>query len=665
MNPQHHRVPSGWPLAGLLLLVAAAVGVLLLGVAGDRKGMQILPGPDEVVVEALADELARFSLAEALARPAEEWRRWDGAGYLRSYRGEALWVRMILRNEGEAPRRGVLADAEYYTDKVDLWVEDEEAPGGWRSGRSGEWTPTAEKALWGRDSAFFVEVPAGGTRVAVMRVEDRFGAWLRPAWWPDERRFFSAQLRDTAAEAIYFGLLLALLVYNAVLWVRLRFHDIGYYLGYLCSVACFMFFSRSFHQVLGLSWGSPTMETIVTVSLGAGIAFVAQFARAFLDLRRIAPRADVVARGLRALGIALGAGALAFPWMNSTIWMHFAVGGTALAHLVLFFLALIAWRAGQIQGRYFVLSFGFLTAGAIPTAVIWLLAIPLGQSAMAMMTGSALEMLLLSLAVADRFAVMQREKLAAQERAAEEAERRRVMQEAYADELEVEVRERTRELQAANADKDRMLAVVGHDLRSPLTGLTRAAEQAAAGRESRQDFATEAARTGRALLLLIEDLVLWARLRAGSVHRGRHAAAALVAPAVAQHRALAAHLELVVEAPEALRVETDLVLAQTLVRNLLANALKHARSRVELRVEEAAEGGAVRFSVRDDGPGLPPAVEAALAGRGDWPAEAGLGLRLCGEIGRALGTRLEPARPAAGGTELAFVLAGARAEVAA
>jgi signal transduction histidine kinase len=664
MNPQHYRVPSGWPLAGLLLLVAAAVGVLLLGVAGDRKGMQILPGPENVRVEWLTDEVARLGREEAMARPDAEWRDWAGPGYLRSYRGEALWVRMTFRNESGQARRGVLADAEYYTDEIELWVEDPQAPEGWRLSRSGERTPAAQKALWGRDSAFFIEVPAGGETRVVMRVADHFGAWLRLAWWPDERRFFAAQLRDTAAEAIYFGLLLALLVYNGVLWARLRFHDLGYYLGYLTSIACFMFFSRCLHQVLGLGWGSPTMETIVTVSLGTSVAFVAQFARVFLDLHKITPRCDLLARGLRALGIALAIGGLSFPWVNATIWMHFAVGGAALAHLGLFFVALVAWRAGQTQARYFVLSFGFLSAGAIPTAAIWLLAIPLGQSAMAMMTGSALEMLLLSLALADRFAVLQREKLEAQARAVEEAEQRRAIQEAYADELEVEVRERTRELQAANADKDRMLAVVGHDLRSPLTGLTRAAEQAAAKREPGGDFAGEAARTGRALLLLIEDLVLWARLRAGSVHRGRHAAAALVAPAVAQHRALAARLELVVDVPEGLQVETDLVLAQTLVRNLLANALKHARSRVELRVAPAADG-VVRFAVRDDGPGLPPAVRAALEGRGEWPADAGLGLRLCGEIGRALRTGLEADRPAGGGTELAFVLAGLREEVAA
>jgi two-component system, sensor histidine kinase LadS len=112
-------------------------------------------------------------------------------------------------------------------------------------------------------------------------------------------------------------------------------------------------------------------------------------------------------------------------------------------------------------------------------------------------------MLLLALALADRFVQTQRQ-------LTEETEQRRMIEAAYAGELAEEVRERTRELRAANADKDRMLAVIGHDLRSPLTGLMRSADKATGA------FAREVAGTGRTLLLMIEDLVQWARLRAGA-----------------------------------------------------------------------------------------------------------------------------------------------------
>ncbi|MDB6175650.1 MAG: ATP-binding protein [Chthoniobacteraceae bacterium] len=172
------------------------------------------------------------------------------------------------------------------------------------------------------------------------------------------------------------------------------------------------------------------------------------------------------------------------------------------------------------------------------------------------------------------------------------------------------------------------------------------------------EFSRDVARTGRALLLMIEDLVLWARLRAGTRVAAVHAASALIAPAVALHHSLAEHggLKLMLEIPEGMRVETDLVLAQTLVRNLLANALKFARTRVILRAEESDAG--VRFTVGNDGPPLPLEVAARLAAGEDEPmtATGGMGLRLCREICLAQGLRLEARSGVDGGTEFGFIL---------
>jgi len=284
------------------------------------------------------------------------------------------------------------------------------------------------------------------------------------------------------------------------------------------------------------------------------------------------------------------------------------------------------------------------------------------------LVGSALEMMLLSVALAERFAVMQQEKIAAQAGLVTEAERLRQIQEAYADELKHEVHERTRELAAANADKDRMMVVLGHDLRSPLTALTLSAEQVAndrAAAAARPDFAAEAARTGHALLLLLEDVVLWARLRAGPGRAAVQGVESVVRPAAELHREAAVQrgVTLEIAAAPGLRMRADLVLTQTLVRNLTSNALKSARTRVVVAATEAPDGR-VRISVRDDGPGLPPAVSSHLdtvsAGRtgsaAPWHTSSGLGLKLCLEIAEALGTRLEAAVPDGGGAEISFTL---------
>ena len=417
------RFVSWLPLAVLLALAMTGVIGLFLGIAGHRQGMRVLPdvgrtdsataGATGSTVDVLHDPVANFTRGDVTSRPDFTWTPWDGKGYIRAFYGEAVWVRITLKNPQPLPIRGVLADAEYYTDHLDLWMRDAAWPEGWLHQRSGEWVPSTEKSLWGRDAAFFIDVPAHGERTAYLRLQDYYGVWLLPVWWPDARAFFSAQLRDTVAEACYVGALLALFVYNGIIWARLRHRDLGHYLGYLAAIGLFMCVSRSDHQMLGFSIGSPTMETLLSIALGGSGIFLIQFAREFLQLSRLAPRTDRLVRIMRTF-LAVLLVALLVRWSNNTILLHLTIGAIAVTHTLLFAAAIVAWRNGSYHARYFVLSFGFLLAGLLPTATIWLLSIPLGLSALWLRLGSALEMLLLSLALSDRFARLQHSSLAAQ-----------------------------------------------------------------------------------------------------------------------------------------------------------------------------------------------------------------------------------------------------------
>lgn len=625
----------------------AGLGWLMFVLAGSRTGMRNLPEVGGSTLEILSDPGANLTLSGVIAAPEGEWRRWDGLDYIRAAHGDAVWLRVTLLNPGSEPLNGVLADTEYFPDHVDAWVQRD--AGGWQAMRSGEALPGKDKAMWGRAAAFPVTVPAGGERMVYLRAEDYYFTYLRPRWWPRAEECHAAQVREVLAEAMCYGGLVALVLYNLVLWARLRFPDTGCYVLYAGGATVFNLVSNGGLALIGLAAGSPWKEMIVAGALSLSGIFLVQFGRMFLGTEAGMPRADRLLRWLRAILIGLVLGVPALPWMTGLHWLSATVIVLTIVHAVLLVVAVVAWRGGVMHARFFVAAFGLLFAGAMPAVVTWLNQDILAGAARALLAGSALEMMMLSFAVADRFARTQRQLV-------EETEQRRMIEETYADELEIEVRERTRELEQANADKDQMLDVIGHDLRSPLTGLMRSGDVADG------NFARETVRTARALLLMIEDLVLWARLRAGSPAIAPHPAHGLLAPAVALHRTLAEHggIELQVDVPDDLRVRTDLVLAQTLVRNLLANALKFASTRVIL---SAAEDGAgcVRFAVSNDGPPLSEAVAARLAAGEDEPmtATGGLGLRLCRDICRALGMRLTARRGAGGGTEFEFTLGSA------
>jgi signal transduction histidine kinase len=658
------RSPSRLAIGALLAVVAGVLGWLLLGFAGEREGRQLLPGialagaetgPDggsmpRSTVEQLLERDPTLTRERVERMPPEKWRQQTRPGPFGSLTGEVAWFRVTLRNPGDQTLHGVLADTDFFLDRLDAWIQRDPGPAGdtWQHLQAGEIVPPAEKALAGREPAFPVTVPAHGERVVYLRAQDPAkSCYVALAWWPDQADFHSTQSHSSQAEGIYFGGLCALFCYNVVLWLRLRLRDIGYYSLYLGSTVVFILLARGYLADFRWRPASPVLEVSLVLTMALNGFFLTSLAREFLELKRQPGWAHWLTRGLQAVSLGVAASVMATPWTGALRWLGVAVLAAALTHVGLLVLAIWAWCRGVRQARYFLWAFGCLFAGSLPTAAAWLWQNSLKDMAMhGLMIGSALEMLLLSLATADRFA-------RAQAQLVEETEQRRVIQEAYADELAAEVRDRTQELERANADKDRMLAVIGHDLRSPLTGLMRSADCPTA------EFARETERTSRELLLMIEDLVLWAQMRAGTCVIAVHPAHALLAPAVALHRSLASNsgTELTLEVPEGLHIRTDLVLAQTLVRNLLANALKFAHRRVALRAVDDGQGK-VSFIVTNDGPSLPTEIIARLAADQDVPMTAmgGLGLRLCREICVALGMRLSASAPAEGGAQFSFAM---------
>ncbi len=670
-------------VTGMLALVAAFVGWLLFLVGGDRSAMISLPDGDGATVEMWADPSGVSTPDEVAAKPAEAWTSWNGEGYMHAENGVALWVRVTLRNLTDEVQRGVLGDTEYFSDRVELWERDANAAGGWRSAVSGESVPHAEKPLWSRMSPFPVDLPARSERTFYFRLEDRFAVWSRIAWWPRTTAYFSEQIRDAIAEAACYGALFGLLVYNTVFWVRLRDAGTGCYVLYASALTAANFLGNGGPALLGWPMGSPWKEAFFVVALGGSTVFLVMFARGFLESGKRMPRADQLARGLRVVLLGFVVGAALLPWMESAEYFHYLVPVVALSHGLMLSMGVIAWRQGVYHARYFVAASGAMLAGALPAVVQWTERDLSQSAAVGVLAGSVLEITLLAFAVAGRFARLQQEKADAQARLVEEMEQRRAMQEAYADELEVEVRERTHELELANADKDRMLALLGHDLRSPLTAMTQTAEQirgasrspfaatlsaragiggSTAGNgnadvlEPLRRFAGDVADAGRQMLLLIEDIVLWSRLRVGAAPASsRPEVRSIVGSVVLLHRALAERrkVDVIVDVRVGLVVQTDLVLVQALARNLVGNAVKFAQRRVEISASVVGDG--VRLAVRDDGPGLPETVAARLRG-GPAGDERGFGLRLCQEICDTLGLRIEAATPPQGGTEMSVTL---------
>jgi signal transduction histidine kinase/CheY-like chemotaxis protein len=217
-----------------------------------------------------------------------------------------------------------------------------------------------------------------------------------------------------------------------------------------------------------------------------------------------------------------------------------------------------------------------------------------------------------------------------------------------------------------NQAKTDFLADVGHEIRTPMTGLLGMTELLLrSGLDPRQhEFASTVRRSGEHLLKLIDDLLDLSRIEAGRLELDPHPTDlwALVDEVVALQSALAAERGLGLAArvdPDAPRhVLVDATRLKEVLLNLVNNALKFtARGRVEVELLADGEPGALRLAVSDTGPGMGAETVARLFARfeqGVAPrrrGSSGLGLAISRRLVELMGGRIEvDTAPGAGTT---------------
>lgn len=214
--------------------------------------------------------------------------------------------------------------------------------------------------------------------------------------------------------------------------------------------------------------------------------------------------------------------------------------------------------------------------------------------------------------------------------------------------VEVALRQRNRELDAAIAARDAFLSVAAHELKTPLTSLRAFAQlllrDARQGRETSRDHLTAAlsaieAQTGK-LSDLVARLLDTAQIESGRlrIEPVPTDVAALLRSVLAAHARDSGH-PLVVDAPDRLEARVDPLRFEQVITNLLDNAVKFSPGGGEVAVALGRDpDGDLRLTVTDQGIGIPPEQREAVFHR-FYQASAerhlsglGLGLYITREI---------------------------------
>jgi signal transduction histidine kinase len=450
----------GWLLVWLITLLPPAAWAAdpVLHLNKDDPGQQALQSY-LAVLEDPAGKLTQSDIVQAphatrFVHAARQTRINDGQP------NSAYWLRLTLQNDSTQSQTRLLELGFPSTTHIDFYQSA--APGSANTPpaiHTGLTQPFATRPYRHRLFIFPVTVAPGQSQTVYARLK-----WNNPIaipaviWTEPEQRL--AMRNDYATQALYFGMLLAMILFNLLLYLALR--DRVYLLYVVFSLCSALTMTAKNGMGKEYLWPNLTWWPEIALNMCYSISVIAliQFMRSMLDTRVLLPRLDralaftVPLVALNSIGIAFAFDA----FLPHTTWLFFMI-------LLLVVLgSLYGALHGQRSALYFLLAFGLLLLGSFLNILrtVGLVGTNL-FTANAMQLGSAMEMVLLAFALANRFESVRRQKNAAELSALQ----------AQQDVLQAQSQLLQAEKMAALGQ---LMASISHEINTPLAAVKTSAE---------------------------------------------------------------------------------------------------------------------------------------------------------------------------------------------
>jgi PAS domain S-box-containing protein len=397
---------QGQPLLEILLLGLAIMFALWLPVSA-QAGQVAVNSADHYVLDTrfdvLEDASGELSFEDILSvsqqehfKPASP----TGVGISRSVH----WFRVDLALAPSASARWMLELANTELEHADVYLQV--AGGKWVRQVGGNALPFSQREVQHRFPVFVLNLQADASQRIYLRLQTERTLSMSAKLWQPLALMNDSQRSNTLL-SLYFGLMIGLSLYNLMLFFSIRDRAYLVYVGFAVSLL--------FYQ-LGLTglgvqylWGDYPWFTRIATTLGVTLAMglATLFTRYFLSIPQRTPSLD------KLLQVIIGVWALlvVLTWLAPDAVSITLV--TEIAVVTLFLLigtGIYSAHQGHREARYFLLSGCaiFLGAGLHVFYVTGLVEATV-LTANSILIGSAIDMVILSFALADQVSTARKE----------------------------------------------------------------------------------------------------------------------------------------------------------------------------------------------------------------------------------------------------------------
>lgn len=363
----------------------------------------------------------------------------------------SFWLHFIVQNETDEPvlllevAHPTLDEVEFYTRKPD---------GNFDVIKLGEYKPFNERLFKHQNYVIELPISKGETREYYLRVKSGEQVMM-PLHLGEPRSITRSIMERDLVFGIFFGLLLVMLLYNLFIYFTVRDSIYLYYVLYILVTMLNQGALQGY--TFRYLWpDSPGMAMASVYLFPALAGFAAMlFAKVFLNTKLNTPRLN---KGLNFLmGIFLVCMLLVFFKMYNASFGIMQLN-TMVGSLYVLYISVVISRLGYRPAKFFLLAWTALLVGATIFVLKDFGVLPYTNlTASTLELGSALEVVLLSFALADKINIFRKEKEESQQQAllALEENSRIVREQNII--LEAKVNERTIELKESNNELSKTL----------------------------------------------------------------------------------------------------------------------------------------------------------------------------------------------------------------